>query len=60
MSGTITGRGTRQRCVVVKLFMDGVTEHLRHGNVEAGLEHWERVSFDLDLDHQSGGQHMLR
>ncbi len=34
-------------------------QRLWHDNVEATLEQLERVSFDLDLDHQSGGQQLL-
>jgi hypothetical protein len=46
--------------VVLELPLYGVKSRLCHGNVEATLEHLERWSFDLDLDHQSSGQHTLR
>jgi hypothetical protein len=49
-----------ERRVVLQLLLYGVKSRLCHGNVEATLEQLERLSFDLDLDHESSGQHTLR
>ncbi|MBX3301038.1 MAG: hypothetical protein KF693_02365 [Nitrospira sp.] len=38
---------------VLQLLLYGVKQRLGHDNVEAALEYLERLSFDLDLDHQS-------
>lgn len=60
MWGTITGAKNGDCRVVLRLLLHCVTQRLWYDNVEAALEYLERVSFDLDPDHQSSGQHTLR
>ena len=60
MRDSIAAAKNEERRVVLQLLLYGVKQRLWHDHIEGALEYFERVFFDLDLDHHSSGQHMLR